>query len=111
MTTPHLTPEKLFGDTRLPGKWENSKIAVVCFTPFPAGFDPYVVEISSVRYFLHSPQSEVRFCEFNATPFIVISEVYGFAVGTTTVEELAYYGIDHLVGLGYVGAIDGADMG
>jgi uridine phosphorylase len=41
----------------------------------------------------------------------VISEVYGFAVGATTVEELVYHGIDNISGIGYVGAFDGAPMG
>ncbi len=43
--------------------------------------------------------------------FIVISEVYGFEVGSTTVEEVLYYGIRDIIGIGYVGAFNGAAIG
>ena len=42
---------------------------------------------------------------------MVISEVYGFAVGATTVEELIHHGIRHIIGIGYVGAYNGAPVG
>ena len=41
----------------------------------------------------------------------MISEVYGFAVGTTTIEELVHYGIDTIIGVGYVGAFTEAATG
>lgn len=86
-------------------------MAFVCFTPFPNGFKPYVVETAVSRYFIHTPNSEVRLCRFSPIPFLVISEVYGFAVGATTVEELIHYGINNIIGIGYVGAFGGAALG
>ena len=111
MDTYHLTPEKLLGVDILPPAWAAAQTAFVCFTPFPNGFKAYVEETAQDRYFLHSPNSEVRLCRFEDIPFIVVSEVYGFAVGATTVEELIHHGIKHIIGLGYVGAFNGAPVG
>ena len=111
MSTPHLTPAKLLRSNQLPPEWAAAKSALICFTPFPNGLRPYVVETAPERFFLHSPNSEVHLCRFQDISFIVISEVYGFAVGSTTVEELVYYGIDTILGVGYVGAFNGASVG
>ena len=107
---PHLTPEKLFKN-KLPAEWSTAKIAFICFTPLPKGFLPYIKEVAQERYFLHSPNSEVHLCEFDGNSFIVVSEVYGFAVGTTTVEELIHYGVEYIIGIGYAGAFNGAQVG
>ena len=111
MNTFHLTPKKLLGSVTLPPEWAAAQVAFVCFTPFPNGFKPYVKQTAQERYFLHSPNSEVRLCQFEDIPFLVISEVYGFAVGATTVEELVYYGIRYIFAVGYVGAFNGAPVG
>lgn len=111
MSIPHLTPKKLLGNRQLPADWQAARVAFVCFTPFPNGFRPYVVETAVQRYFIHSPNSEVRLCRFGDISFLVISEVYGFAVGATTVEELIHYGVDNIIGIGYAGAFGGAPMG
>ena len=108
MKKPHLTPSHLFSNNQFPGEWNRVKTAYICFTPFPQGFAPYVKEIRKQRFFLHSPPSEVRFCQYGENSFVVISEVYGFAVGTTTVEELIHYGVETIIGVGYVGAFNGA---
>jgi uridine phosphorylase len=107
----HLTPEVLLGDMPLPAHWAKAKFAFVCYTPCPKGFESYLVEVSKERYFLHSPTSEVRLCQYLDIPFIVISEVYGFPVGATTVEELAYRGIETIIGVGYAGAFGAAPLG
>ena len=111
MNNPHLTPETLLKGSRLPQTWARANTAFVCFTPFPNGFKPYVIESAQARWFLHSPNSEVRLCRFDEIPFLVISEVYGFAVGATTVEELIYHGIKHIIGIGYAGAFNAAPVG
>ncbi|MEM7345042.1 MAG: hypothetical protein AAF485_12430 [Chloroflexota bacterium] len=111
MNTPHLTPEKLLGANVLPSNWAASEVAFVCFTPFPNSFKKYVEQQATDRYFLHSPNSEVRLCRFDGTPFIVVSEVYGFAVGSTTVEELVHHGINYIIAVGYAGAFNGAPVG
>ena len=114
MHTPHLVPENLISEKHgnlFPPAWAAASSAIVCFTPLPGQFEKYSVETASLRHFLHSPNSEVRLCQYDNFPFIVISEVYGFAVGATTVEELVHHGIKHIIGLGYVGAYNGAPVG
>ena len=98
MQAPHLTPAKLFGSKQLPPAWQQAKTAFICYTPFPQAFAPYVIESAPERYFLHSPNSEVCLGRFGNNSFLIISEVYGFAVGATTVEELIHYGITQIVG-------------
>jgi len=111
MNDAHLTPAKLLGTDILPTTWEAAKTAFICFTPFPNGFKPYVQEIAKERYFLHSPNAEVRLYRFQDVPFIVISEVYGFPVGATTVEELVHHGINNIIGIGYAGAFGAVTIG
>lgn len=111
MSKPHLTPNKLFGSKQLPPKWQLAKSAFICYTSFPQAFEPYIIENAPERYFLHSPNSEVRLGRFKEDYFLVISEVYGFAVGSTTVEELIHYGITKIIGIGYAGAFKGTPMG
>ncbi|MEM7113486.1 MAG: hypothetical protein AAF614_13700 [Chloroflexota bacterium] len=111
MSSYHLTPEKLLGSPNLPPEWAAAQVALVCFTPFPNGLKQYVKQTSTERYFLHNPTSEVRLCQFGTIPFIVLSEVYGFAVGSTTVEELMHYGIKVILAIGYAGAFNGAPVG
>ncbi len=111
MTAPQITPAKLFNGKTLPVKWKEAQAAFICFTPFPAGFEKYVSEVSTERFFLHSPCSEVRLCIYNNISFIILSEVYGFEVGSTTVEEIIYHGIHNIIGIGYVGAFNGAPIG
>ena len=111
MNEAHLSPGKLLAGMPLPALWAKAKSAFICYTPYPQGFEPYVVEVSCERYFLHSPTGEVRLCSYKDIPFIVISEVYGFPVGATTVEELIYRGVDTIIGLGYAGAFNAAPMG
>ncbi len=111
MNHAHLTPEKLLSTLPFPKAWAEAKTAFICYTPYPQGFNPYVQVISKSRYFVHSPISEVRLCRYQNIPFIVISEVYGFPVGATTVEELIYRGIDTIIGIGYAGAFHDAPMG
>ena len=111
MNTSHLTPEKLLGNNVLPPEWDKAQVAFICFTPFPNGFKPYIKETAQDRYFLHSPNSEVRLCRFQDIPFLVISEVYGFAVGATTVEELVHHGVKTIIAVGYAGAFNNALVG
>ncbi len=114
MTLPHIIPEKLISEkhgNQFPPEWAAASTAFICYTPLPRQFENYVVETATRRHFLHSPNSEVRLCRSDNIPFIVISEVYGFAVGATTVEELIHHGVKNIIGLGYVGAFNGAPMG
>ena len=111
MNTSHLTPKKILSKMPVPQRWSDARIAFVCYTPFPQQFSRYVEEISTARTFLHSPKEEVHLCSYKDIPFLVISEVYGFPVGATTVEELIFRGVDTIIGIGYAGAFDSVPMG
>ena len=49
MTTPQLTPAKLFYGKTLPAKWKEPLAAFICFTPFPTGFEKYVIDTTQDR--------------------------------------------------------------
>jgi purine-nucleoside phosphorylase len=118
---PYITPAKMHGNKRLP---LDCDFAIICYCPQPKIFDQYKVFETSwmsdsngmnvenkTRYFIHSHPMHVIFCSYTNTKgkrkdFIVISEVYGVAMSTTTIEELVFYGIDDIIGVGFVGAFD-----
>ncbi|CAH6420420.1 Phosphorylase [uncultured virus] len=100
---PKITPRKLLGNRGLP---INCNFAIVCYCPMPPKFVEYEIKVPpNDRYFIHTHNSHVMFCEFNNRKFIVVAEVYGGPVSVTTVEELHHYGIKTIIGLGFVGSL------
>lgn len=105
MSTPYITPEKFHKGKVI----DEINTAIICYCPFPEYLEEFVISVSTERYFIHSSPSEVRFCETkpkNRTKFLVISEVYGGPVSATTVEELHYYGIKNVIGIGFAGGLE-----
>ena len=103
MQDPYITPRKLLGDISLPIECNR---AFICYCPMPDIFLKYRINIElKHRYFIHSHNCHVMFCEFNDEKFIVVAEVYGGPVSVTTVEELNHYGIKTIVGIGFVGSL------
>lgn len=101
--TPYITPRKLLGDKRLP---IPCALAFVCYCPMPSVFDEFDLHIPlKERYFIHVHNMHIMIGQYHETPFIVISEVYGGPVSVTTVEELHYYGVETIIGIGFVGAL------
>ena len=43
---------------------------------------------------------------YSNIPFVVIFECYGEPVIVSTIEELSFYGIENIIGIGYVGSFD-----
>lgn len=100
---PYITPRKLLGNIMLPIK---CKLAFICYCPMPVFFDKYRQDITLTgRYFIHTHNSHIMLCNYSGLEFIVIAEVYGGPVSVTTVEELKYYGIDIIIGIGFVGSL------
>lgn len=100
---PYITPKKLLGNHALPIK---CVIAFICYCPMPSAFDRYDLNIEKKeRYFLHTHNNHVRFCHANGSDFVVIAEVYGGPISTTTVEELHHYGVSTIIGIGFVGSL------
>ncbi len=101
VSLPYITP-KLFHASETIG---NIDTAIICYCPFPQYLNKYVTHVADKRYFIHSPITEVHFCCVNEHKFIVISEVYGGPVSATTVEELSYYGVKRIIGVGFAGGL------
>jgi len=101
----YITPQKLHLNKKLQ---YDCDFAFICFCPFPGIFKKYEIKVSDKnqsRYFVHSHPSNVTFCENNSYKFIVISEVYGGPVSVSIVEELYFYGIRKVIGIGFVGSM------
>ncbi|BCS82664.1 putative purine phosphorylase [Cotonvirus japonicus] len=102
MQKPYITPKKLLGKSQLP---IDVDLAFICYCPQPIIFDKYKLNVEfNNRLFIHTHNSHVMFCEYENIKFIVVSEVYGGPVSVTTAEELKFYGINTIIGIGFVGS-------
>jgi len=105
---PYITPQKLMANKQLPIKCD---IAIICLIPMPKYFEQYEIknipkEQLQERLFVSLHPSHVMYCQYNEISFTVLSEVYGGPVCVSLVEELHYYGIKCIIGLGFVGSLD-----
>lgn len=99
---PYITPRKLLGDKKLP---LECNIGFICYCPMPVIFEKYKLMMDlDRRLFIHTHNSHVMFCNYKDINFIVVAEVYGGPVSVTTVEELKHYGIETIIGIGFVGS-------
>nr|WIL03749.1 purine phosphorylase [Cedratvirus plubellavi] len=98
--TPHLTPASLFTKKTL-----DVDLALLCFCPSSPSLEKYKVANIEERLFLHVHPSHTFYALLNGVRFIVICEVYGGPVGVSVVEELAFYGVKTIIGLGFVGSL------
>lgn len=101
MNTPHLTPASLFTKKNL-----DVDLALLCFCPSSPSLERYKVANIEERLFLHVHPSHTFYALLNGVRFMVITEVYGGPVGVSVVEELAFYGVKNVIGLGFVGCLD-----
>lgn len=103
-TQRYITPNKIFKNKKITQNPEYD-IAIICFCPLPKLFENYkITNNNNNRLFLHLHNDHILFCEYNEIKFIVLSEVYGGPVCATIIEELHYYGITCIIGLGFVGS-------
>jgi uridine phosphorylase len=84
--------------------------AVVCFCPLPKTFlhykyDTYTQENDN-RPFTHVKSDNIMYCFSEGFTFIVLSEIYGGPVGSATLEDLHYYGINKVYAFGFAGALN-----
>lgn len=105
LAKPYITPEKLFQNKQLPIKLEY---AFICYCPMPTFFESCQIDITlnKDRYFISVHNNHILFCECNGIKFIVVAEVYGGPVSVTTIEELRFYGIKTIIGIGFVGSLN-----
>lgn len=106
---PYITPKKLLQGKNLPVQCD---FAIVCLCPMPKYFEQFKLNIdfNNERLFVQLHSCHVMFCSYR-TPhieinFIVCAEVYGGPVCASIIEELHYYGIKCVLGLGFVGSFD-----
>lgn len=106
---PYITPQNI-GLQELSKEYRERIIfAYICMCPLPEQFEHYIVEQATERHFIHIHPNHVFFGKTEkeeGVHFMVISEVYGYAVTASLVEELYYYGIRSVIGIGFCGMID-----
>jgi uridine phosphorylase len=101
---PYITPGKLLAGKSLPIKCD---IAIICLCPMPTYFEQFKSDIQTdERLFVHLHPYHIMFCRHNNINFIVCAEIYGGPVCVSIVEELNYYGVKCILGLGFVGSFD-----
>lgn len=107
---PHLTPEKLVGSMFDKDVFGDIKVAIVGFCPPPKALDKYKVEDTNQQYFIHVSPDSVKICEHNGQRFLSIFHVYGGPVSSALMEELKFYGIEHVLVYGLCGGFGTKDL-
>jgi len=106
-----VTPGDIHPDRKLPIK---QSMAIIFFCPLPKELENDSHVLSSKRYFIHSNPCLVRYCPYEINygdrqikfNILIISEVYGHTMTSTTLEELKFYDLQTVFGLGLVGSIN-----
>ncbi|MBL8165177.1 MAG: hypothetical protein JNJ61_24560 [Anaerolineae bacterium] len=107
---PHLTPAKLVGQRFPRDTFGNTRIALVGYCPPPAVLQQYNPIPTSDQYFIHVTPDSVKRLSHNGVEFLSLVHVYGGPVSASTVEELAYYGIDYILAYGLAGGLGTKDL-
>lgn len=112
----HLTPQTLVGRRFGPGTFGGVRIALVGFCPPPAVFGRYPRERVRDQHFIHLAPESVRIVSHGGQKVLSLTHVYGGPVASASVEELAWYGIDHVLAYGLAGGLgvgdaDGSPLG
>lgn len=102
---PHLTPRSLVGKRFAPDTFGDISIAIVGYCPPPSALSDYRPERVEDQHFIHVTPDSVRILHHGASRFLSLAHVYGGPVSATTIEELAYYGITHVLAYGLAGGL------
>lgn len=81
-------------------------IAILCFFPQTTFFEKFSFTVPEERFFKCLHSSHVTFCQFNNVNFVVCSEVSDGIMTLTLIEELKYYGVKCIVGVGMADYLD-----
>ncbi len=104
-TTFHLTPRSLVGRRFGPDAFEGIRVALVGYCPPPPAFGRYARDRVRDQHFIHLSPDSVRIVRHGGIRLLSLAHVYGGPVSSATVEELAYYGIDHVLAYGLAGGL------
>ncbi len=108
----HLVPKNLIGTRFASDIFGDVKIALMGFCPPPSHLLSYAPERVYDQHFIHVSPGSVRLLKHQGRSFLSLSHVYGGPVASSTVEELAYYGIDYILAYGLAGGLSaGLAMG
>jgi uridine phosphorylase len=105
MNKPHLTPEKLVGQRFKRDVFGDTKIALVGYCPPPAALKKYSPHSTDDQYFIHVTPDSVKKFSHGGINFLSLFHVYGGPVSASTVEELAYFGIEYVLAYGLAGGL------
>lgn len=101
----HLTPRSLVGRRFAPDTFKGIRVALVGYCPPPPAFGRYARERVRDQHFIHLSLDSVRIVSHDGLRLLSLVHVYGGPVSSATVEELAYYGIDHVLAYGLAGSL------
>ncbi len=102
---PHLTPARLVGLKFGRNPFGGIRVALVGYCPRPRSLDKYQPRHTTDQYFIHVPPASVQIGSYDGEEFLSIAHVYGGPVSSALIEELAYYGITHVLAYGLAGGL------
>lgn len=107
---PHLTPRSLVGRRFPPGTFNGVRIAIVGYCPPPRAIGRFGAAQVEDQHFIHVAPESVRILSHGGLRVLSLAHVYGGPVSASTVEELAYYGIDTILAYGLAGGLGTAGL-
>lgn len=103
MSHPLITPKKWLGHNTLP--IESCSVAVVGFCRFGAMKQKLLAELLPESRFSHLDLSHQFVGQVGGRQLLALERIYGGPLSATVIEELAYYGIQKVIGYGYAGSL------
>lgn len=107
---PHLTPASLVGRRFAPDAFGPVKVALIGYCPPAAILESYRPRCFEEQHFIHVSPDSVRVLSHNGRQYLSLAHVYGGPVSSSTVEELAYYGIELILAYGLAGGLGTKDL-
>ncbi len=102
---PHLTPANLVGERFKRNTFSDIKIALIGYCPPPVQLKKYSPIASDEQFFIHVTPDSVKQCSYKNFNFLSLYHVYGGPVSASTIEELAYFGIEYILAYGLAGGL------
>lgn len=102
---PHLTPRSLVGQRFATDVFGDIRVALVGYCPPPSRLERYSPQRVNDQHFIHVTPDSVRILSHQGQRFLSLAHVYGGPVSASTVEELAYYGIEVILAYGLAGGL------
>jgi uridine phosphorylase len=101
----HLTPAALVGERFAPDHFGDIRVALVGYCPPPSILNSYRPEPVAGQPFIHVSPDSVRILHHGGRRVLSLAHVYGGPVSSATAEELAYFGITHILAYGLAGGL------